>query len=151
MSICILGIEGVEVDGLDAKAVWETAKGMISNMRGKKSKPLFIHAHCVHQAGHLLGDSLIRPERAPVSPILKSVLSRKGVRIDKKIGGLGNVLSMISSVKAQLKDSQDPLKILRKKLASHKEQLSKIESSIQIEIDNTMKTTMEIYQQEGSQ
>ncbi|MHA2296104.1 MAG: thiamine pyrophosphate-dependent dehydrogenase E1 component subunit alpha [Candidatus Hodarchaeales archaeon] len=145
------GIEGVEVDGLDAKVVWETTNEMISNMRGKKSKPFFIHAHCVHQAGHFLGDPLIRPERAPMSPLLKSVLSRKGARIDKKIGGLSHILSMITSVKGQLKDRHDPLKILRKKLASQKEQLSRIESSIQEEIDNTMKTTKEIYQQEGAQ
>ena len=110
------GIEGVEIDGTNVETVYDTTRKMLSNMRGRKSKPYFIHAHCFHREGHFLGDPLMRFHKSPVKefgsvtgPLTKATLSLKGARLDKRVGGLYKILSLIAKSTWQRRAKYDPL------------------------------------------
>lgn len=142
------GIEGMEINGLDVEEVWRHAKDIIKTIR-KKRNPFFIHAHCIHKQGHLLGDRLLRSESTPVTPLLKATVSLKGARVDKRVAGLRSITSIMQLAKAQQKDDNDPLIIIQKRLTAQKEQCEEIERKISIEMQEIMQSSMEVYQQEG--
>jgi len=150
------GIEGVEIDGTDVQTVYETAQKMLSNMRGRKSKPFFIHAHCAHKEGHFLGDPLMRFHQSPIKefgettgPLTKAILSLKGARIDKKVGGFTKILSLIASSTWQRRRKHDPLKKQNNYLANQKEKVSSIKANAQVEMDELLETVSTLFQEEG--
>ncbi len=149
------GIEGVEIDGTNVQDVHNTAKKMLSNMRGRKSKPYFIHAHCNHREGHFLGDPLIRFHQSPAKefgdvtgPLTKATLSLKGARLDKRVGGVSKILSLVVRSTWQRRDKQDPLKKQASILASREEQISSIKTKAQIEMDDIFETVTNTFQEE---
>ncbi len=151
-----LGIRGVEIDGSDIKIVWETVEAVMPYMRKKKNNPFFLQARCVHTEGHFLGDPLLRFHKSPIKefgevtgPLMKSVLSRRGVRPDKRVRGMGNTLSLIAKVRAQRKSKYDPLNAA-KKLGASEEKVKNLETKIKSEIDAIVKHCINLYHQEVS-
>jgi acetoin:2,6-dichlorophenolindophenol oxidoreductase subunit alpha len=59
-----LGVNYVEVDGLDVEAVWSAGRQAIEHAR-TDGGPTFLHASCVHLEGHFLGYELLRVTRRP--------------------------------------------------------------------------------------
>ncbi len=152
------GIEAREIDGSDVKAVWQATKTAIPRMRGGKKSPYFIQAHCTHKEGHFLGDPLLRFHRAPkkefgavTGPLTKSVLHYKGGRIDKRIGSVAKVLSLIAKSRMQLSDSKDPIKRLEKDQKELGKQFSQIQLAIQSEVDALVTGVMNTLKQEVAQ
>ncbi|MHA2165258.1 MAG: thiamine pyrophosphate-dependent dehydrogenase E1 component subunit alpha [Candidatus Hodarchaeales archaeon] len=149
------GIEGVEIDGTNVQDVYNTAQKMLSNMRGRKSKPYFIHAHCAHREGHFLGDPLMRFHQSPVKefgevtgPLTKAALSLKGARIDKRVGGISKILALIAGSSWQRRNKHDPLKRLASFQASREKQISIIKKKAQEEIDELFETVINTFQEE---
>jgi len=150
------GIEGVEIDGTDVQVVYNTAKEMLSSMRGRKSKPFFIHAHCTHREGHLLGDPLLSRQQASMKessettgPLIKAVLSLKGARLDKRVGGVAKILSLVTSSAKQRRGKHDPLKKQANYLATQEEKISGIKVKIQGEMDELYERVLNSYREEG--
>ncbi len=142
------GIAAEEVDGMNAEIVWGSLNRIIGNMR-KKSKPFFIHAHCIHKNGHFLGDSLLRGMEKMgemTKPLMKALVSKKGSGIGKRIGSLRGTLSLISKSRAQTKKGRDPLIYIEKNLKNEKDKLLQVQSKISRKIDEVVKATLEIYQ-----
>lgn len=140
-----LGVKGEEVDGFNVHAIWNIANDVISNMRGRKKEPYFILAKCVHREGHFLGDPLLRFKKAPTKefsevtgPLMKSLLTPKGVRPDKRLGGMTSVLSLIVDSRGQVKSKYDPIKLLEKELSAKTEQLKVIENMVKEEIQTVL-------------
>ncbi|MHA1976370.1 MAG: thiamine pyrophosphate-dependent dehydrogenase E1 component subunit alpha [Candidatus Hodarchaeales archaeon] len=149
------GIEAREIDGSDVAAVWQAVKTAIPRMRGGNKSPYFIQAHCIHNEGHFLGDPLLRFHRAPkkefgtvTGPLTKSVLHYKGGRIDKKIGSVAKVLSLIAKSRMQLSDSKDPIKRLTKDQKQLEDQFKQIRLSIQSETNSLVQRVMGILKEE---
>jgi pyruvate dehydrogenase E1 component alpha subunit len=152
------GIKGIEVDGLDAEEIRESTKKIISKMRSKKKEPFFIQAKCVHREGHFLGDPLLRFHKAPIKefgettgPLMKAVLGRKGERLDKKLGGLTSILTLIAKSKGQLRGKYDPLNKFVKKHSELKEHLEEIEKSVEAEMHDILNKISELFKQEVTQ
>jgi len=150
------GIEGLEIDGTDVQIVYKTAQKMLSSMRGRKSKPFFIHTHCTHKEGHFLGDPLMRFHQSPVKefgevtgPLTKAILSLKGARIDKKVGSVTKILSLIASSTWQRRGKHDPLKKQDSYLATQQGKISSIKAKTQKEMDDLFETVSKSYQKEG--
>ncbi|MFX0099107.1 MAG: thiamine pyrophosphate-dependent dehydrogenase E1 component subunit alpha [Candidatus Hodarchaeota archaeon] len=146
------GIDGVEVDGLDVEAVWNAANSAIKKVR-KKSKPFFLLAKCVHMEGHFLGDPLLQFHKTPMKsfgevggPLFKSLFSTKGARIDKRMGGMAKVLSLIGKSRAQMKKGTDPLKITLDKLKGEEEKQEEIKNKVVDELEIMMNKVLEITQ-----
>ena len=151
------GIEGVEIDGRDVKVVYETAQKMLSNMRGRKSKPYFIHAHCTHREGHFLGDPLMRFHQSPVKefsevtgPLTRAILRFKGARLDKRVRGFSKVLSLIASSTWQRRGKLDPIKKQPSLLKKREERISSIKTKATIEMNELFDTVMKVYQEEAA-
>lgn len=151
------GVRGVEIDGSDVKVVWETVKAIMPYMRKKKSNPFFLQARCVHKQGHFLGDHLLRFHKSPVKefgevtgPLMKSMLSRRGVRPDKRVRGMKNIMLLIAKARAQRKSKYDPLKVAQKKLNIGKDKLVNLEAQIQRDINVIVDSSMDLYRQEVS-
>jgi TPP-dependent pyruvate/acetoin dehydrogenase alpha subunit len=150
------GIEGEEIDGTDVQVVYETIQKALSSMRGRKKKPFFIHAHCAHKEGHFLGDPLMRFHQSPVKefgevtgPLTKAILSLKGARIDKRVGGVTKILSLIARSAWQRRGKHDPLKKRDSYLATQEEEISRIKAKIQREMDELLDSVNLSYQAEG--
>ena len=152
-----LGVKGTEIDGSDVMVVWEAVKAIMPYMRKKNRNPFFLQAKCVHKEGHFLGDPLLRFHKSPIKefgeatgPLMKSVFSRRGVRPDKRVRGMENILSLIARARAQRKSKYDPLNVARKKLGISQDEVMNLESTIQSEIDVVIKNCINIYHQEVS-
>ncbi|MHA1994108.1 MAG: thiamine pyrophosphate-dependent dehydrogenase E1 component subunit alpha [Candidatus Hodarchaeales archaeon] len=150
------GIEAREIDGSDVTTVWQAVETAIPRMRKSTKSPYFIQAHCTHNEGHFLGDPLLRFHRAPrkefgavTGPLMKSVLQYKGGRIDKRIGSVTKVLSLIAKSRMQLSDSKDPLLRFEKDNRDLEDQFTQIKSSIQSETNLLVERIMGIIQEEG--
>jgi TPP-dependent pyruvate/acetoin dehydrogenase alpha subunit len=135
------GIPAMEIDGSDVATVWNTTKLAINRARRGKG-PAFFHMHCFRPEGHFLGDPLIRIARHPVKgmkplvgPLLKSAAKRKGTSLKGRSESLWKVVAAIgTTMKNQLGKRQDPLKRTRRKLASEKARLRKMEEEVRAEI-----------------
>ncbi len=145
------GIECEEVDGLEAEVVERTAGAVIEQIR-HTGRPFFLHGHCVHSEGHFLGDPLLRVHKTPVKtmgklsgPLVKSVASVRGAGIPDRGDSLGNVLSLITRSRDQMKKKYDPVEKLRKGLAFDKNRLKEIEKTVKNEIASVVNRALEIY------
>lgn len=142
------GMPAEEVDGMNAEIVWDRVNKIMDDMR-KKSRPFFIHAHCIHKQGHFLGDPLLRGMEKMgemTKPLMKALVNKKGAGIGKRIGSLRGTLSLITKSRAQTKKGRDPLIYIEKNLKNEKEKLLQVQSKVSKEIDEVIKTTLEIYQ-----
>ncbi len=137
------GIEAREVDGSDVSAVWKSVQTAIPRLRNNPKSPYFIQAYCTHHEGHFLGDPLLRFHRAPkkefgavTGPLTRSMLHYKGGRIDKRIGSVTKVLSLIAKARSQLKESNDPILLLENEQKALGEQFALIKTKISTEINS---------------
>jgi pyruvate dehydrogenase E1 component alpha subunit len=133
------GIEGYKVDGTDVEAVWKVANEVISKIRNN-SGPQFIHAHCVHTEGHLLGDLLLRYHRNPnmLAEAADSLKQYAGESVDE-------VLLLLRKIGGQLKKKFDPIVFTQKKLKDNAERLEQIEEEITKEIEEVVYKALEIF------
>jgi pyruvate dehydrogenase E1 component alpha subunit len=135
------GMDAKEIDGSDVLAVWDAAKSAIEIARNGDG-PSYLHMHCWRQEGHFLGDPLIRIARHPLKgakelagPLLKSVTKKKGTSLGQRAGSLRSVSSLLGkTVKGQLFKENDPLALLRQKMAVDKERLKRIETEVKEEM-----------------
>jgi pyruvate dehydrogenase E1 component alpha subunit len=137
-----LGVHYTEADGLDVKQVWQVACQAIERARSGNG-PTFLHAHCVHLEGHLLGLSLLRITRSPLrelpgmaGPLIRSFLRPGGGSLRKRLAGLWVVLSAIL---ATLRDprrfsTNDPVARARVFLMMDQERLRELENLVEVEI-----------------
>ncbi|MBY8986270.1 MAG: thiamine pyrophosphate-dependent dehydrogenase E1 component subunit alpha [Candidatus Lokiarchaeota archaeon] len=133
------GIEGYEVNGTDAEAVWKLLSEIIPKMR-EEGGPQFIHAHCVHLEGHYLGDLLVRTSRNP------NMLAETTEPLKEYSENLGEILSIVRKIGGQFKKRMDPLVVIQKKLKNDADKLKKIEQEESKEIEQIVKKTLEIHE-----
>jgi pyruvate dehydrogenase E1 component alpha subunit len=152
-----LGVPGTKVDGLNAIEVYNETLPLIAKMRNGTVGPIFLLAKCIHKEGHFLGDPLLRFKKAPIKefsevtgPLMKSVVSRKGGRPDKRIGSMKKILTLIARSRSQTKKKTDPLVILQKALKSEKSRHKELEENIEEEIIEILSSTHKILDQEVS-
>ena len=152
-----LGVPGIKIDGLDAQKVYDASLPIINNMRNGKIGPFLFHVNCVHREGHFLGDVLLRFKQAPIKefsevtvPLMKSIVSRKGGRPDKRIGSMKKILTLIARSRSQTKKKDDPIIILRKQLKHDESRIQQIEEEIEEELIEILSHTQEIFGQEVS-
>jgi TPP-dependent pyruvate/acetoin dehydrogenase alpha subunit len=119
-----LGVRAVEVDGLDAVAVWNAAREAIESMRSGDG-PTFLRARCIHLEGHFLGFPLIRMVRDPlaempgiVGPLARSLLLHGGTSLAERWKGLKAVAeASLSTLRDPRRDpGNDPVGRLRVQL-----------------------------------
>ena len=133
------GIEGCEVDGTDVEAVWKVVNEAFSKMRNNGG-PQFIHAHCVHKEGHLLGDPLVRYYRNP------NMLTEASDSLKEYSGeSLNEVLLLLRKIGGQLKKKVDPIVVIQKKLKNDADRLKQIEEELTKEIEQIVKNALEIF------
>ncbi|MFX1355304.1 MAG: thiamine pyrophosphate-dependent dehydrogenase E1 component subunit alpha [Promethearchaeota archaeon] len=133
------GIEGFEVDGKDVEAVWKVANEAISKIRNNEG-PQFIHAHCVHTEGHLLGDPLLRYNRNPdmLAEVADSLKKYAGKSLDE-------VLLILRKIGGQTKKKVDPIVILQKKLKDDPDRIKQIEEEVTKEVEQSINKALEIF------
>lgn len=144
------GMPSTEIDGTDVEAVWNTANQAFHRARENKG-PSFIIATCMHPEGHFLGDPLLRISRHPIremstiaGPLITSVTKLRGASLPKRAEGLGQITRLIGqTTKEQAFAQKDPIKFLRKKLASEKDRLKDLETNISEEIQRVVHTVIE--------
>lgn len=133
------GIEGCEVDGTDVETVWKVINETISKMRNNGG-PQFIHAHCVHKEGHMLGDPLLRYYRNP------SMLTEASDSLKEYSGeSLDEVLLLLRKIGGQLKKKLDPIVVIKKKLKNDTNRLKQIEEELTDEIEKKVENALEIF------
>ncbi len=119
-----LGVRAVDVDGLDAVAVWNAAGEAIESVRSGAG-PIFLHARCVHLEGHFLGFPLIRMVRDPlgqapgiVAPLARSLLRHGGAPLPDRLKGMRAVAeAALSTLHDPRRDpGNDPVARLRGQL-----------------------------------
>ncbi|NVM37541.1 MAG: thiamine pyrophosphate-dependent dehydrogenase E1 component subunit alpha [Candidatus Lokiarchaeota archaeon] len=134
------GIEGYEVDGTDVEAVWKVTNEAISKIRNKGG-PQFIHAHCVHTEGHLLGDPLLRYNRNPnmLAEVANSLKEYAGKSLDE-------VLLLLRKIGGQVKKRVDPIVIIQKKLKNDPDRLKQIDEEVTKEIEQIINKALEIFE-----
>ncbi|MHA2253328.1 MAG: thiamine pyrophosphate-dependent dehydrogenase E1 component subunit alpha [Candidatus Kariarchaeaceae archaeon] len=141
------GIEGVEVDGNDVGTVWKVANEAITNMR-KNGSPFFIHAHCLHKDGHLLGDPLLQSlDMDRIKPLIKAMVRLKGVKPHRRFLNMFKISSVMSKAKRQTKEKVDPYIILKKQLRDEPQRQKEIEAQIEIEIINIIEQATQMMQE----
>ncbi|MHA2173989.1 MAG: thiamine pyrophosphate-dependent dehydrogenase E1 component subunit alpha [Candidatus Hodarchaeales archaeon] len=152
-----LGISGSKMNGLDVSEIYNETLPIISQMRKGKIGPYFVHANCIHKEGHFLGDPILRFKKSPIKefrevtgPLLKSMVSRKGGRPDKRLGSIKKILSLIAKSRSQTKTKTDPLMIIRKKLEYDNTSLNTLEEIVEEDLVNIISSTQELYGQEIS-
>jgi len=134
------GIEGYEVDGKDVDAVWKVANEAISKIRNNDG-PKFIHAHCVHTEGHLLGDILLRYNRNP------NMLAEVADSLKEYAGkSLNEVLLLLRKIGGQTKKKVDPIVIVQKKLKDDPDHLKQIEEEVTKEVEQSVNKALEIFE-----
>lgn len=133
----------VEVDGVDASAVWEAARAAIERARAGKG-PTFLRARCVHLEGHFLGFQLLRMVREPVKelpaiagPLARSIMRPGGARVRERAEGLKKVLEATLSTRRDPRrdPALDPVGRARAALSSEPVRLRELEDRVGAEID----------------
>ncbi|MDD5711609.1 MAG: thiamine pyrophosphate-dependent dehydrogenase E1 component subunit alpha [Smithellaceae bacterium] len=135
------GMPAVEVDGMDAVAVWKTAATAIARARTGEG-PSFIKGCCLRSEGHFLGDPLVRVARHPISeiteiapPLIKAVGKFSGTTLAARAESLMKITELIgTTVKEQYLVKDDPLKRLRDTLGAQKKECEQIEEQCRREI-----------------
>jgi TPP-dependent pyruvate/acetoin dehydrogenase alpha subunit len=136
------GMTAVELDGSDVEVVWVAAHEAIDRAR-HGGGPTFLHAHCTHPEGHLLGDPLLRIARHPLSevkemagPQVKSFTSLKGASLKDRLESVRAITSLIGrTFKEQASKRHDPLEITRQKLKSEAERRQALEVEVTQEVE----------------
>jgi len=139
------GMTAVEVEGWDVEAVWRAAGPVIADARAGRG-PAFIHASCIHNEGHFLGDHLVRIARRPVvematmtGPLLKSMARVKGAGATDRAASLMSILGLIRrSFKERSRSSKDPVARLRLLLRTDLRRLSKVEERVTRELADVL-------------
>jgi TPP-dependent pyruvate/acetoin dehydrogenase alpha subunit len=146
-----LGLDYLEVDGLDVVAVWEAARAAITKVRAGEG-PAFLHAHCVHLEAHFLGYQLIRVTRHPVQelprivvPLIRSFLKPGGTAPCNRIRGLNYVNASLFTT---LRDPRqrlvnDPVWRTRNRLLSDQERLLALETTLKEELANIVAAALQ--------
>jgi len=145
-----LGVATVEVDGRDVSAVWEAAHIAIERARSGQG-PTFLHAHCVHFEGHLLGFPMVRIADHPLRempgiaiPLTLSILRPGGAPLRDRLAGLRTVVaSVLSTMRDPRRDSaNDPVARVRATLESVPVRLHELEDQSQKEIDHVFASAL---------
>ncbi len=144
------GIPALEVDGLDASAVWEAARGAIERARSGQG-PTFLHARCVHLEGHFLGFQLLRIARDPLReaaevaiPLTRSFLRLGGASLRERMAGLRTVIAtVLSTVRDPRRDpANDPLPRARAALQADPARLQELEDQLEREIGDVLASAL---------
>jgi acetoin:2,6-dichlorophenolindophenol oxidoreductase subunit alpha len=137
-----LGVQYVQVDGLDVQQVFQAAQSAIARARNGEG-PTFLHTRCVHLEGHFLGLPLLRIIRNPlrelpgiVGPLIQSFLGPGKTSLSQRVAGVKDVYS---TIRATLHDparlsTNDPLSRARAALLVDPDRLINLETNIEIEI-----------------
>jgi acetoin:2,6-dichlorophenolindophenol oxidoreductase subunit alpha len=137
-----LGVNYVEVDGLDVEAVWSAGRQAIEHAR-TDGGPTFLHASCVHLEGHFLGYELLRVTRRPLQelpkltvPVLRSFLHRRGGNFRERFVGMKMSLSKLWNTLKDVREEKinDPINRLRKHLMVDPGRLNEVDQNAQTEI-----------------
>jgi len=146
-----LGAQYVEVDGLDVGKVWATAQKAIEKLRSG-SKPVFLHAHCVHLEGHFLGFQLLRMIRNPLRempritvPLIRSFLTPGGGSLVERFSGMKQVMITNQNTTHDLREdnANDPITRARNVLKSNPQQLDSLDKAIEAEISTFVETALD--------
>jgi TPP-dependent pyruvate/acetoin dehydrogenase alpha subunit len=136
-----LGVTAVDVDGLDAEAVWRASGEAIARARSGDG-PTFFRARCVHLDAHFLGFPLTRLIDDPlgqapgmIGPVARAFLSPRGAALAERWQGMK---AIAQGVLATLRDPRraagnDPVSRLRARL-SDGDRLNALEGEIEQEI-----------------
>jgi pyruvate dehydrogenase E1 component alpha subunit len=137
-----LGLTYLEVDGLDAAAVWRAAETAISEIRGGQG-PIFLHAHCVHAQAHFLGFPILRAFRHPlrelpsmVAPLLRAGLHLRGEPPRQRRLGLAKVLRALYDIVSDPRraSANDPIERVRRLLKDEPDRLAKLEHRLEHQV-----------------
>jgi TPP-dependent pyruvate/acetoin dehydrogenase alpha subunit len=140
------GLPYLEVDGRDAREVWQTAKRALQNARSGGG-PTCLHAHCVHLEAHFLGYQLLRTLRTPLKeipklsgPLMAALLRPGGGSLPQRLAGVKTVVdSLLSAIRdPRRKSENDPLVYTRLLLADDSARLVEIESQVTCQIDQIL-------------
>jgi len=141
-----LGANYIEIDGLSVEKVWETTNNAIERLRAG-SRPIFLHARCVHLEGHFLGLPLLRIIRNPFRelpkiavPLIRSFLRPGGGSLHERFEGLKIVLSTILSTlrDPRQQSDNDPIARARNILMSDPMRLQELDKQVEAEISAIM-------------
>jgi pyruvate dehydrogenase E1 component alpha subunit len=135
------GMPTESVDGLEVRDVWRAAHAAIDRAR-RGEGPAFIHASCVHLAGHLLGDQLLRTAREPLREIgptaellVRSITSRVGAPHRERVRNLGTLMRRVRKIPQEaLEKANDPLHRARRALGMQPDELNSMEARVHDEI-----------------
>ena len=145
-----LGLESIEVDGLDVSLVWQVAHDAIERLRSGKG-PIFLRARCIHLEGHFLGFQLLKIVRDPLRempkmsvPLTKSLLSFSGASLIERLSGVKMVIeAVLSTLRDARRDSaNDPLTRVRAILQPEATHLRELEEQIEQEINQMVESAL---------
>lgn len=137
-----LGVQYINVDGLDVEQVWRAARRSVEKARAGKG-PTFLHATCVHLEGHFLGLLLLRIIRYPlrelpriVGPLVRSFFRAGGGSMRERLAGVWIVLSIILEAlrDPRRNSANDPIARAQAVLMADPERLKELDSRIEAEI-----------------
>lgn len=140
-----------ELNGADVEKVWNVAKIAFTRARSGKG-PTFVHATCTRPHMHLLGDPLLRIVNEPLKelkqvagPLLKSATSSGGAAIQKRLGSLTKITSLIGkTAMGKLFKENDPLLRVKKRLRGEKEKLELISEEVKTEMDTMINEVLKL-------
>jgi pyruvate dehydrogenase E1 component alpha subunit len=144
------GIPTVEVDGIDASAVWQAAETALERARSGQG-PTLLHARCVHLEGHFLGLQTIRLIRSPLKegpevaiPLTRSFLQAGGAGLRTRLAGLKAVLGAVQATHRDPRRNPDfdPVRRLRKSLQTDPRRLKELEDQAEKEINDILASAM---------
>jgi acetoin:2,6-dichlorophenolindophenol oxidoreductase subunit alpha len=150
------GIEGEEVDGMDANIMMDVVQQAVMKIRNNKG-PYFIQARCVHKEGHFLGDPLLQFHRTTLKsfgevtgPLMKAMVKRPGASFIKRTKNFAQTLGLIAKSGKQLKKSNDPIVNIQKLLENDKDRIDKIDEEVCNLVDQHIAAAMKIYEGSGA-
>jgi pyruvate dehydrogenase E1 component alpha subunit len=129
-----MGLEAIEVDGRDVESVWSAAQPALAKVRAG-GVPCFVHAHCTHMEGHMLGYRLFRVARSPLQEgrplagsLARAVLERNGGPRTERLRRLAEVAAgPREALNVQTRAEDDPVLRLRGRLRGDRARLSALE------------------------
>ncbi len=137
-----LGVNYVEVDGLDVEAVWSAGHQAIERARNGGG-PTFLLACCVHLEGHFLGYELMRVTRQPLRELPKitvllmsAFLHYGGGTLQERLAGMKMIISKLwNTMKDPREEARnDPILRLRDRLMFDPGRLDDIDHRAKMEI-----------------
>lgn len=146
-----LGVEYVEVDGLEVEQVRQTASRAIERARLGMG-PTFMRARCVHLEAHFLGLPLVRTMRHPAReipslavPMLRAFMRPGGASARERLAGIRIVLSAVMDTwRDPRRDAvNDPILRARSALVSDESGLQILEDRIEAEISAVVAAALE--------